>query len=129
MSDCGVLRSEKCIILHKVLVLYTSTKRKNIIRTGLKDATKTSLSIFKIMLPLSLLMAILNYLGAINVLSTLLQPITNLLGLRGEGIPVPLFGYLINTYSAIALMLSLNLSLKELSILSAMILLAHTLPV
>lgn len=96
---------------------------------GIKDAIKTSLGIFKIMLPVSLLMAILNYLGVVDWLSIFLQPIASLLGLSGQSILVLLSGYLINTYSAIALMISLALPMKEIAILSAMILLSHTLPV
>lgn len=96
---------------------------------GIKDAIKTSLGIFKIMLPVSLLMAILNYLGVVDWLSIFLQPISSLLGLSGQSVLVLLSGYLINTYSAIALMISLALPMKEIAILSAMILLSHTLPV
>lgn len=96
---------------------------------GFKDSIKTSLGIFKIMLPVSLLMTILNAIGIVDYLSAFFQPIAVLLGLGGQSILVLLSGYLINTYSAIALMISLELSLKEISILSAMILLSHTLPV
>lgn len=96
---------------------------------GFKDAVRTSFGIFKIMIPVSLLMAILNYLGVIDRLSVFFQPIASLLGLSGQSILVLLSGYLINTYSAIALMISLELPLKEVSILSSMILLSHTLPV
>lgn len=97
--------------------------------SGIKDAIKTSLGIFKIMLPVSLLVAILNYLGVVDRLSIFLQPIASLLGLSGQSVLVLLSGYLINTYSAIALMISLALPMKEIAILSAMILLSHTLPV
>ncbi len=96
---------------------------------GAKDAVKTSLKIFRIMLPVSLLMAVLNYIGVIDQLSAFLQPAANLLGLGGRSILVLLSGYLVNTYSAIALMISLDLTLKEMSILSSMILLSHTLPI
>lgn len=96
---------------------------------GFKEAVKSSLGIFKIMLPVSLLMAILNYLGIVDWLSVFFQPITNLLGLSGKAILPLLSGYLINTYSAIALMISLELPMKEIAILSSMVLLSHTLPV
>lgn len=96
---------------------------------GFKEAVKSSLGIFKIMLPVSLLMAILNYVGIVDWLSVLFQPITNLLGLSGKAILPLLSGYLINTYSAIALMISLELPMKEIAILSSMVLLSHTLPV
>lgn len=74
-------------------------------------------------------MAILNCFGVVDTLSVFLQPAANLLGLGGQSILVLLSGYLINTYSAIALMLSLDLALREISILSSMILLSHTLPI
>ena len=102
---------------------------KEIFFAGTKDAVKTSLKIFKIMIPVSLLMAVLNYVGIINKLSIFLQPAANLLGLGGRSILVLLSGYLVNTYSAIALMISLDLSLREMSILSSMVLLSHTLPI
>lgn len=104
-------------------------QNKSTLLLGIKDAIKTSLGIFKIMLPVSLLMAILNYLGVVDRLSIFLQPVANLLGLSGQSVLVLLSGYLINTYSAIALMISLALPMKEIAILSAMILLSHTLPV
>ena len=102
---------------------------REIFYVGFKEAAKSSLGIFKIMLPVSLLMAILNYLGIVDWLSILFQPFTKLLGLSGKAVLPLLSGYLINTYSAIALMISLELPMKELAILSAMVLLSHTLPV
>lgn len=51
---------------------------------GFKDAVRTSFGIFKIMIPVSLLMAILNYLGVIDRLSVFFQPIASLLGLSGQ---------------------------------------------
>jgi hypothetical protein len=112
----------------------SKTESKNgifheIFYVGFKEAVKSSLGIFKIMLPVSLLMAILNYFGIVDWLSVIFQPITNLLGLSGKAILPLLSGYLINTYSAIALMISLELPMKEIAILSSMILLSHTLPV
>lgn len=112
----------------------SKTESKNgifheIFYVGFKEAVKSSLGIFKIMLPVSLLMAILNYFGIVDWLSVLFQPITNLLGLSGKAILPLLSGYLINTYSAIALMISLELPMKEIAILSSMVLLSHTLPV
>lgn len=112
----------------------SKTESKNgifheIFYVGFKEAVKSSLGIFKIMLPVSLLMAILNYFGIVDWLSVIFQPITNLLGLSGKAILPLLSGYLINTYSAIALMISLELPMKEIAILSSMVLLSHTLPV
>ena len=112
----------------------SKTESKNgifheIFYVGFKEAVKSSLGIFKIVLPVSLLMAILNYFGIVDWLSVIFQPITNLLGLSGKAILPLLSGYLINTYSAIALMISLELPIKEIEILSSMVLLSHTLPV
>ena len=112
----------------------SKTESKNgifheIFYVGFKEAVKSSLGIFKIVLPVSLLMAILNYFGIVDWLSVIFQPITNLLGLSGKAILPLLSGYLINTYSAIALMISLELPMKEIVILSSMVLLSHTLPV
>jgi len=47
------------------------------------------------------------------------------LELSGKAILPLLSGYLINTYSAIALMISLELPMKEIAILSGMVLLSQ----
>lgn len=95
---------------------------------GIKDGFKSSVNIIKIMIPVSLIITILKYLGLVEILSKFLTPMCSLLGLQGEAILVLLSGYLINCYSAIAVMATLSLTLKQITILSSMLLLCHTLP-
>ncbi|HPT87437.1 MAG TPA: nucleoside recognition domain-containing protein [Bacillota bacterium] len=84
-----------------------------------------SISIVKVMLPVSLLIAVMKYFGFIDYLSLFLSP----LFIPGEAILALLTGYLVNCYSALAVMATLPLTGKEITILSVMLVICHTLPV
>jgi len=88
-----------------------------------------SISIVKVMLPVSLLIAVMKYFGFIDYLSLFLSPLFKFLGLPGEAILALLTGYLVNCYSALAVMATLPLTGKEITILSVMLVICHTLPV
>lgn len=96
---------------------------------GIKDGLKASYSIVKIMVPISFIITIFKFLGIINAFSALVTPFFKFLGLQGHAVLAILSGYFINCYSAIAVMESLPLTMKEISIISCMLLLCHTLPV
>jgi hypothetical protein len=101
----------------------------DVILAGLKEGIKASWSIIKIMIPISLIITLLKYYGFINVLSEIVSPLFGFIGLKGEAILALISGYFINCYSAIAVMATLSLTAKEITILSTMLLLCHTLPV
>ncbi|HYH02359.1 MAG TPA: nucleoside recognition domain-containing protein [Bacillota bacterium] len=102
---------------------------QNILWTGLREGIQASWSIIKIMVPISFGVALIKYFGIVNELSRVLSPLCCFLGLRGEAILALISGYLINCYSAIAVMATLALSAKEVTILATMLLLCHTLPI
>ena len=95
---------------------------------GLKDGFKASWSIIKIMVPVSLAIMLLKYFGFVQVLSQWLAPVCGLFGLRGGAILALISGYLINTFSAIAVMATLSLTAKEIAILASMVVICHALP-
>ncbi|MBU3157160.1 nucleoside recognition domain-containing protein [Clostridium estertheticum] len=113
----------------KVFLYNKNNFFNDVFWAGLKDGFKASLSIIKIMIPISLIITLLKYFGFVNLLGEIVSPLFGFLGLRGESILVLISGYFINCYSAIAVMATLPLSIKEITILSTMILLCHTLPV
>lgn len=109
--------SEENSIFHEVVLL------------GFKEGLKASLKIIKIMVPISFLVEVLKYIGFVKLLGSLVSPVIKSIGLSGETILVLISGYFINCYSAIAVMTTLPITLKEITILSTMVLICHTLPI
>lgn len=100
-----------------------------LVRSGLREGFRASWSIIQVMVPVSFLIAVLKYLGLVKWLGAALTPCFRFWGLPGEAVLALLSGYLVNCYSAIAVMATLALDAKAIAILSIMLLLCHTLPV
>jgi hypothetical protein len=94
---------------------------------GMKKALSTILFLTKIMVPTSLVVALLGWSGILQVIAGFLSPLMRLIGLPGQAALVCLSSALLNIYSAIAVMGSLSLSLRDATILALMCLTAHNL--
>jgi len=97
------------------------------IKNALPSAFKTSLWFLKITIPISLVVTLLYHFGILNILSDVLSPAFSLIGLRGEAALVYITSSFLNVYSAIAVISSLNFTLREMTILAIMSLIAHNL--
>jgi len=97
------------------------------IKSAIPSAIKTSLWFLKITIPISLTVTLLYHFGILNFLSELLSPAFSLLGLRGEAALVYLTSAFLNVYSAIAVITSLNFTIREMTIIATMSLIAHNL--
>lgn len=95
--------------------------------SAIPASLKTSLWLLKIMLPISLGVRVLEYLGIIEYLSTYLHPLFQLIGLPGHLAIVFVTSIFVPPYAAIAVMSSLSMTIREATILSAMCLIAHNL--
>jgi spore maturation protein SpmB len=73
----------------------------------------------------SLGVELLRYFGVIAWMSESLSPVFRLVGLPGEASLVFLTGYFVNVYGAIAVVDTLQLGVREMTILGAMVLCAH----
>ncbi len=96
-------------------------------RTGLTAGLKTSLYLLRIMVPVSLAVALLRWSGALGWAAGILAPAMGLLGLPGEGAMVLVSAAALNVYSAVAVIEGLSLSPREITILAIMCLSAHNL--
>ena len=92
---------------------------------GAKKALSTILFLIKIMVPTSLVVALLGWSGILQVIAGYLSPLMRLVGLPGQAALVCLSSALLNIYSAIAVMGTLSLSLRDATILALMCLTAH----
>jgi spore maturation protein SpmB len=99
------------------------------IRQALPKAAKLVLWLLKIMLPISLAVSLLHYWGLIGRLAGLLTPAFALIGLPGEAAIVFITSILVNIYAAIAVIATLPLDLRAITILALMCLISHNLPV
>lgn len=89
---------------------------------------KTTLWLLKLMLPISLIVSLLQYYGVIAWLATYLDPVFVYLGLPGESAIAWLTAASLTTYAGVAVMLSLELTMREATILALMALICHALP-
>jgi len=100
---------------------------RRLVLAALRKAASTILFLLKIMIPTSLAVAILGWSGALQAISGFLSPLMRLIGLPGQAALVFLSGALLNNYSAIAVMGTLPLSLRDATILAVMCLICHNL--
>lgn len=97
-----------------------------VIKSSVKPSFKTVVWLLKIMLPVTLAVAILNYYGIIAKFSELTTPIFSFIGIEGKA-AIPFFtGALTNIYAAIAVMASLSLDFRTVTILASMCLISHS---
>ena len=92
---------------------------------GARAGLKTALWLLSIMLPVSFAVLLLRWTGALTFLGDLLSPLFRALDLPGSSALVFLSSLFINLYSGIAVMGELALSLREVTLLAIMGLIAH----
>ncbi len=103
------------------------------IKKVLKDSYKTSLTLFKIIIPVSLIVKILSELSLIEVIGKCISPVMGLVGLPGDFGLVWATTMITNIYGGMIVFFNLTLintySIAEVTILATMMLIAHTLPI
>ncbi len=106
---------------------FLKDELRRIAGKSLKRTIDTSWFLIKIMVPVSLLVTLLGWSGLLAKIAVVLRPLMRLLGLPGEAALVYISGALLNNYSSIAVMSSMNLSLRDATILAVMCLISHNL--
>ncbi len=99
--------------------LYTSSVQ------ALPKAGQTSWWLLKIIIPISLLVSLLQYWGIIAQFATVLAPAFSLIGLPGESAIVFISSFFLPLYAPIAILATLTLNLREITILALMCLISH----
>jgi Nucleoside recognition. len=93
--------------------------------SGCKSALHTILFLLKIIIPVTLTVAVLDWYGVLAWFSGLLEPAMKLIGLPGAAALVFISSVFLNIYSAIAVASSMALDLRAATILAIMCLTAH----
>jgi hypothetical protein len=103
------------------------------IKTIGRDAVLTTLTLLKIMIPVSIAVKILQETGVIEAVGTVLSPIMEMVGLPGGYGLVWATAMITNIYGGMVVFFSLTiespLTVAQVTVLGTMILLAHTLPI
>src|SRR5690554_7268245 len=102
---------------------------KSVIVPVLKRSGKTSIWLLKLILPISLVFRLLDYSGVLVYLANFLDPVFIYLGLPGSTAIIFITSIFLPLYAPLAIITSMSLTLRELTILALMCQVAHNLPV
>ena len=100
-----------------------------IILSSLKKSAKTSKWLLRIILPISLAARFLDYYGILVYFADFLNPVFIHLGLPGSTAIVFITSIFLPLYAPSAIIMSMSISLRELTILALMCQISHNLPV
>lgn len=103
--------------------------RYDIVFPALKKSSSTTFWLLKIILPISLLVRLLDYFGALAYFADFLNPVFVHLGLPGSTAIVFITSIFLPLYAPLAIIVSMPITLRELTILALMCQIAHNLPV
>ncbi|MEA4935198.1 MAG: nucleoside recognition domain-containing protein [Paludibacter sp.] len=93
--------------------------------SALPKAKKTVWWLLKIILPTSLLVSLLHYFGILEWMSGYLTPLFSVIGLPGESAIVFISSIFLPLYAPIAIIATLPLNMREITILALMCLISH----
>ena len=95
----------------------------------LRNALKTALWIIRIIVPVSFVVTLLDFYGVIEWISAYTAPLFQLIGLQGNAAIVYFSSLFLPLYAPIAIIATLPLTLREITILALMCLITHNLPI
>ncbi|WHY76835.1 nucleoside recognition domain-containing protein [Neobacillus sp. WH10] len=102
-------------------MLLSSSKK------GLLVGFKTTWTLGKIIFPVTLIVAVLQYTPVLPWVIEMISPLMKLLGLSGDAAIPLVLGNFLNLYAAIGAILTLDFSVKEVFILAVMLSFSHNL--
>ncbi len=96
-------------------------------KKGLGDGFRTSLSLLKVIIPVFAVIKVLEHTAVIGWISQACDPLMDLLGLPGGAALAIVTGMLFNFYAAIGIILALNLTTWQITIMAVMLCCCHEL--
>ncbi|WHZ02322.1 nucleoside recognition domain-containing protein [Neobacillus sp. YX16] len=99
----------------------------NSIKKGFQVGIKTTWTLGKIIFPVTLIVALLQYSPVLPWVIEAISPMMKLLGLSGDAAIPLVLGNFLNLYAAIGAILTLDFSVKEVFILAVMLSFSHNL--
>ena len=102
---------------------------KQILLPSLKKSARTSFWLLKIILPISLIVRFLDFYGVLAYLAEFLDPVFGYMGLPGSTAIVFITSIFLPLYAPLAIITSMSITLRELTILALMCQITHNIPV
>lgn len=96
--------------------------------TAIPTTRKTTAWLLKLMIPISFCVTMMQYSGVLEWLSGYLDPLFRFLGLPGCGAVIFVSGAFAGTYAGLAAMMTVELTMRQATILGIMICICHALP-
>ena len=115
-------------VLPKAITGEMEIRMKNCFVKAFSPSMRTSFWLLRIMLPISLAVSLLQHYGVIEWLAQYLNPLFQYLGLPGASAIAFLTAASVTTYAGLAVMMCMELTMREATILAIMSLLCHALP-
>lgn len=97
------------------------------VTSAFRPAVRTALWVAKMMLPVTLVIACLDFMGVIGYIAGLAAPFFGLIGLPGESALVFLTSIFATLYSSVAVIATLGFDFRTVTILAVMCLICHNL--
>jgi hypothetical protein len=94
---------------------------------GVKDGLRTTWELAKVIIPVYFLITVLKYTPLMDLMVKAFEPVTKLVGLPGEAALPIVIANLLTIYPAIPAIIAFPFTPKEITIISTMILLCHSL--
>jgi len=98
------------------------------LRQAVPGTWKSASWLLKLMIPISLAVVLLQYFGVLAWMAGYLNPVFNYMGLPGEAAIVFVSGAMAGTYSGVAAMMAVPMTLRQATIVGIMVLICHALP-
>lgn len=105
----------------------TTTRLYSAIKSSIRPAIKSALWLLKLMIPITLCVVVLDYIGVVTVIADFMAPLFNLLGLDGRAALVFITSCITSIYSAIGVIATFGLDYRSVTILATMCLISHNL--
>lgn len=99
------------------------------VKKELKKSLQLLWMLTKIILPVSCMVAVLDYYGIINSIAGFFAPAMSLFGLPGEATIALLLSFFVSFYAALGVITTLTLDAQQITVLAVMIGICHELPV
>ncbi len=96
---------------------------------GLSNGASITFQMVKVIVPFYILSEFIKQYGLTDEIGRLFKPAMAVLGLPGEAALALIAGYLVNLYAAIAVLVPLNLSGKDMTVIALMLGIAHSLTI
>ncbi|UMZ74665.1 nucleoside recognition domain-containing protein [Natranaerofaba carboxydovora] len=98
------------------------------LKRGLNNSFEVIKELGKVLVPVIFLVTFLEHSGVLYILADYASPLMRLFGLPGEAALVLVIGNLTNVYGAIGAILNLELTARQITIVSVMVTISHSLP-